>query len=186
MSFELPLSEIYNVPCLTDPIKEYLIEACLLVLSYNAHDITKPITISIVENEVENFKLILDKGELSEITQNGWEIDHATEKAAEYIALIMCNKMTGYQVIKRSIRGTGFDYWLGLGDITENIFHSKARLEISGILKGDLSSVKNRFEEKSKQTDKSDNFEIPAYISVTAFAKPFTQFNLKNNQRYDY
>ena len=177
MSFELPLSEIFNVPCLTNPIREYMLEACLLVLTENSHDISTQVSIEIIDNEFEHFTLLLDTNKLPDGVRNGWDIIDATEKAAECIALIMCFKMTNHNVIKRSRRGTGFDYWIG--ENQESLFQNKARLEISGILKGDRKAVEKRFREKSLQTNQSESLMLPAYISVTAFEKPMTQFSLK-------
>jgi hypothetical protein len=53
-------------------------------------------------------------------------------------------------------------------------------LEISGIFKGDINSLERRFKEKSKQTNISDSWNYPAYVSVTAFGQPISKFNLKN------
>jgi hypothetical protein len=177
MSFELPLSEIYNIPCLTNSIREYMLEACLLVLTTSSHDVNKSVLVEIIDNDLESFTLIIDTPKLPANVDDGWDIIDATEKAAECIALIMCSEMTNYHVIKRSRRGTGFDYWIG--DKDGLIFQNKARLEISGILKGDRKSVEKRFREKSLQTNPSDNLRLPAYISVTAFDKPMTKFSLK-------
>ena len=177
MSFELPLGEIYNVPCLTNPIREYMLEACLLVLTDNSHDMSKPLLFEIIDNEFENFTLITDTNNLTIEANEGWDIIDAIEKAAECIALIMCLKITNYDVIKRSRRGTGFDYWIGKKE--GELFQNKARLEISGILKGDHKAIEKRFNEKCLQTNKSESLLLPAYISVTAFGKPITKFSLK-------
>jgi hypothetical protein len=177
MSFELPLSEIYNVPCLSEPMKEFLLEALLLVLTENAHDITTQLSIKIIEGEYNEFTLIFNTGIISEKAKKCWEIEQATEKAAECIALIICSKLTKYHVIRRSRRKTGFDYWIG--DEEEGLFQDRARLEISGIFKGTTKLVEKRFKEKSIQTHQSDDMGLPAYISVTEFSKPMTQFGLK-------
>lgn len=85
--------------------------------------------------------------------------------------MFVCNAhYSPYTVIERSRKGTGFDYWLG--DKNSYLFQKKARLEVSGILKGDDSLLKSRHAAKEEQTSKSDELCIPAYVSVIEFSKP--------------
>lgn len=178
MNLQIPLSEVNNLPFLTEPIRKYMLEACLVVLSENSHT-RNHILMKVLHTETHDFTLILDDCELSPNALNSWDIENdATEKAAECIALLLFWRLTDHKSIIRSRRGTGFDYWIG--DESEILFQKKARLEISGILKGDMSLLERRFKEKSKQTDVSDSWNYPAYISVTAFGQPLTKFNLKN------
>jgi hypothetical protein len=177
MSFELPLSEIYNISCLSEPMKNFMLEAVLLVFTENSHDVTKQISLKLIDGEFERFILNFDTGSISEKAKDCWEIEQATEKAAECIALIICSKLTQYKVIKRSRRKTGFDYWIG--EKEGMLFQNMARLEISGILKGNTHLLERRFKEKSLQTAQSDDMGLPAYISVTEFSEPMTQFGLK-------
>ena len=178
MNLEIPLSEVNNLPFLTEPIRKYMLEACLVVLAENSH-IQNYVSMKVLHNEIHNFTLLLDDCELSLNAVNSWDVENdATEKAAECIALLLFTRLTEHKSIERSRRGTGFDYWIG--DNTGLLFQRKARLEISGILKGDMSLLERRFKEKSKQTDVSDSWNYPAYISVTAFGQPLTKFNLKN------
>ena len=71
--------------------------------------------------------------------------------------------------------GTGFDYWLG--DKDSVLFQKKARLEVSGILKGDDTAISRRYTSKVEQTHKSDELQLPAYISVIEFSRPKALFN---------
>jgi hypothetical protein len=50
-------------------------------------------------------------------------------------AILLMRALTGYTVIERSRKGTGFDWWLGTED---NLFQGKVRLEVSGILRGTI------------------------------------------------
>ncbi|AEB08507.1 hypothetical protein [Desulfobacca acetoxidans] len=96
----------------------------------------------------------------------------ATEHGAYGIAFLLILDLTGLTVIERSIKGTGFDYWIG--DDSGELFQNKARLEVSGIRRGDDSSIKARVKKKIKQTQISDGFNS-AYIVVVEFSRPISQ-----------
>ncbi len=55
------------------------------------------------------------------------------------------------------------------------LFQNKARLEISGIRHGNQNSVKTRVREKLKQTEISDETELPAYVVVVEFGLPVAE-----------
>lgn len=177
MNLIIPLNEVNSLPFLTEPIRKHMLEACLLVLSENSH-LNSHIALEVIHNEIHDFTLILDECELSPNAINSWDIDDDTEKAAECVTLVLFPRLTNHKSIKRAWKGTGFDYWIGSNDSI--LFQEKARLEISGIFKGNINLLESRFKEKSKQTNVSDNTDLPAYISVTAFGQPVTKFNLKN------
>ena len=67
------------------------------------------------------------------------DLQDATEAGACGLAILLVQLFVGYTVVERSVKGTGFDYWLG----SENdaLFQNKARLEASGILRGDQNGV---------------------------------------------
>ena len=97
------------------------------------------------------------------------DLEVTTENGAYGIAFLLVHDLSDYTIIERSRKGTGFDYWLGTkGDLP---FNNKARLEVSGIRKGDDAAVDARLKIKSKQADKS-NTNLPAYIVVVEFGKP--------------
>jgi len=81
-----------------------------------------------------------------------------------------------YEVIQRSRKGTGFDYWMG--DESALPFQNKARLEISGIRKGGESDIKTRVKQKLKQTNQSDG-KLPAYVIVIEFGRPVAEVRRK-------
>jgi hypothetical protein len=56
-------------------------------------------------------------------------------------------ELTDYTIVERACKGTGFDYWLG--DEDDDLFQWKARLEISGILKGTKKRSTQGFETNS-------------------------------------
>ena len=48
-----------------------------------------------------------------QIKDNWGDIEEATEYGAACIAILLVEHLTDYQVIQRSPKQTGFDYWLG-------------------------------------------------------------------------
>lgn len=110
--------------------------------------------------------------EVTEQTRRCWnDHDVATEHGAVGIAVLLAQKEIGYTVIERSRRGTGFDYWMGEESMP---FQNKARLEISGIRKGNDQEVKARVRQKLRQTDQSDR-SLPTYVIVVEFGCPLAE-----------
>lgn len=139
-----------------------------------------------VSGHPENVLLMIE-GDLQDTVGIHWQDDYNEQKGRTYadmqyttehgavclsVMLITC--LNPYTVIERSRKGTGFDYWLG--DKNSLLFQKKARLEVSGILKGDDSLLKSRHAAKVEQTSKSDELRIPAYVSVVEFSKPKAMF----------
>lgn len=101
--------------------------------------------------------------------------DEATEYGATGIALLALLVAEEYTVVERSVKGTGFDYWLGsVGE--EEDAPPTARLEISGIRKGDQPKILKRVYKKLKQVHKSDYLQLPAIIVVTEFQHLITYY----------
>ena len=116
--------------------------------------------------------------EITEQTRNSWnDLIEATEWGAAGIAILVILECTEYTVIRRSKRGTGFDYWLGykkdVDDVGENVLKDEACLEVSGILSEQKRGrIRQRVREKIEQTKKSDDLGMPAYIVVVEFSSP--------------
>ena len=100
----------------------------------------------------------------------------ATEYGAVGLAVLLVKKEIGYEVVERSRRGTGFDYWMG--DDSDTPFQNKARLEISGIRCGDKSKVRTRMKQKLRQTNPSDGL-LPAYAVIVEFGLPMAEVRRK-------
>ena len=101
------------------------------------------------------------------------EPDEATEFGAAAIAVALAKVETGYEVIRRSHNGTGFDYWLG--DETSQGFQDKAGLEVSGIRQGRDSIVSARVEDKLRQARRSRHLRLPIYVVVVEFGRPLAE-----------
>ncbi len=98
------------------------------------------------------------------------DIPEATEQGAYGVAILIVRTITGLTVVERSVKGTGFDYWLG--EDMGHPFQNKARLEVSGILQGTASQINARLKQKETQTRVSDKFRLPAYIVVVEYGGP--------------
>ncbi len=110
--------------------------------------------------------------DLSEQMMRSWaDPDFATEQGAYGIAALLVEALTDLTVVERSRKGTGFDYWLGPVSSESLFFQAKARLEVSGIRRGDLRAVRARVRQKIEQTRKSDG-RLPAFIIVVEFSRP--------------
>ena len=103
------------------------------------------------------------------------DLQYTTEHGAVCLAVMLAKTLTQYTIIERSRKGTGVDYWLGASD--DVLFQRKARLEVSGIFKGNEKDVARRFAEKVMQTASSDSTELPVFISVVEFGTPMANFN---------
>src|SRR5207247_1250542 len=97
------------------------------------------------------------------------DIDENTEFGAMGIAIAIVNNQTGWKV-KRSYKGTGFDFWVG--DADDELFQNKWRLEISGDYTGTDNELKSRLRKKLKQTKQSDQIGIPAVAVIIEFSSP--------------
>lgn len=104
--------------------------------------------------------------------QDSWnDLQEATEYGATCIAILLVQTLTDMRVTRRSPKETGFDYWLG-DKMDDFPFQDRARLEISGILKGTTAQVNQRVKEKIEQTKRTDSTALPAYIVVVEFSTP--------------
>jgi hypothetical protein len=96
----------------------------------------------------------------------------ATEQGAVGVSILLITDLTEFQVVLRSRKGTGFDYWLGRkGDV---LFQSAARLEVSGIRSGSQRILDGRVRHKMEQTKRSDG-SLPAFIAVVEFGTPIAK-----------
>lgn len=142
-------------------------EAASVCLDNQGHKSGKEIKI---EGDLEGqFKLVWKKI-TQQIRSSRNDLEDAVEGGACCLAMLVIEKLTSLKVTKQSQKRTGFDYWLGEGN--EPGIQGLARLEVSGILKGTKGQINQRLKEKMRQTQKSDNLNIPAYIVIVEFSQP--------------
>jgi hypothetical protein len=104
-----------------------------------------------------------------------------TEWGACGVAILLTQSLTKYKVIEQSVRGTGFDFWLGhKGKLP---FDRKARLEVSGLRPGNDAEVKERRDKKIDQTKQSDNTKLRAYIVIVEFGRPLSHVSIRSISR---
>jgi len=105
---------------------------------------------------------------------NDYEV--TTEHAAYGVACLLILDLTGYTVIERRRKGDGFDFWLGEEKSESELpFQKKARLEVSGIRRGNHSRVQERVRQKLEQVKPSDSLGLPAYVVVVEFSTPLSK-----------
>ncbi|BAQ34031.1 hypothetical protein UCH007_00730 [Dehalococcoides sp. UCH007] len=104
-------------------------------------------------------------------SEHSWkDLQEAIEYGACAIACIMITKITPFNYIERSQKGTGFDFFIGNTSDETLIFNNKVKLEVSGILSGDDTDINNRVKLKTNQINKYDNNS--GYVFVVEFSKP--------------
>lgn len=109
-----------------------------------------------------------------------WNDDEfATEQGAYGVATLLVAQTCDLEVVERSKKGTGFDYWLGPKGEDSLLFQRKARLEVSGLRRGNNSAVEGRVRTKLKQTERSDGTTIPAVVIVVEFGTPQSRVRKK-------
>lgn len=97
------------------------------------------------------------------------DFQEAVEQGAYGIAFLLMIGLTEHTIIERSVKGTGFDFWLG--DKRDKGVQRMARLEVSGIL-ANPDRLSSRTAQKKRQTKRSDNAMMPAYVVIVEFSQP--------------
>jgi hypothetical protein len=157
-------------PGITPAFGTGLAEAGAVCLEEQGHD--NSVSFFVKGDYDETFTLV--RPTATEQMRRCWnDYDVATEYGAYGIACLLILLLTDYTIIRRSRRGTGFDYWVGYIDREdENIFQDKARLEVSGMRHASDTLVRARVRKKKTQTGKSDAAYLPAYVIVIEFSRP--------------
>lgn len=108
--------------------------------------------------------------DVTEAMRRYWnDPDETAEYGAHAIALLLMRGLAGYNVVEKSKKGTGFDWWLAPDD---KLFQATARLEVSGIMSGSGRRINSRLKARIEQTRRSDASGLPAYVAVVEFRTP--------------
>lgn len=94
----------------------------------------------------------------------------ATEEGAVALAITLVREGTDFDVVQRSWKGTGFDYFLAPA-AGGPPFDGAACLEVSGIFEEDDVTMARRIKEKKSQIDAGDGL-LPGYVVVVGFSQP--------------
>lgn len=173
------LETIKTLPILTKSWRDQFYEGALVCFVLQGHKSGVKLKvdrrINIEERTIEDIYAVQWGGHFSKDLELSWgDPDEAVEKGATCIAILLTFKYTGLLPIQRSHKGTGFDYWLGnLDEVGE--LNYQIRLETSGIMKG-KNRMTTRLHKRTKQTDKSDDTKLQAYIVVVEFSSPMCKF----------
>lgn len=182
--FDYPMNEVLDIHDIQKGVSNgitpakgmFLHENCVVCLDRNLH--ISPTAISVAGISVSPLDLHWSTIVTDEMRRAYADKEETTEYGAECVAALMALKLTEFTVIGRACKKTGVDYYLGnKGDL---LFQNAARLEVSGILKGDRSKVATRVKQKLKQTDQSGGEgALPAYVCVVEFSEPHVVFETR-------
>lgn len=165
-------SLIEGIPALTPALGGALAEAAAICFDNQGHGESCYLSVLWA---VEQRAFTLHNLQVTESMRRAYrDLQEATELGACGVAILIARELTGHTAIERSVKGTGFDYWLGAvhsPDSGLEPLERKARLEVSGILQGTIEIIEARIREKIHQTRRSAG-DYPAYIIVVEFNRP--------------
>jgi hypothetical protein len=160
-------SLVHGFPHIPSEGGAMMAQAAVVCLAHQAHTSSVRLMVDGAFNAA--FSLSWSEG-VTEAKRRFWnDLEEATQQGAYAVAILLIRALTGYTVIERSRKGTGFDWWLGTED---NLFQGKARLEVSGILRGSLRRINSRIKSRIGQTRQSDKLALTAYVVVVEFGTP--------------
>jgi len=105
----------------------------------------------------------------------------ATEHAAYAIAALVIGEISELEVVERSRKGTGFDFWLGKKGNDPSLFQHRARLEVSGIRCGTSGDIRERVRRKRAQTEQSAG-SLAAIVVVVELGGPLSWIELNSTK----
>ncbi len=149
-------------------------EAAAVCLSFHHHQSGK---LLIVEGDLQGKFKLFWKEVTQRMKDTRSDMGYTVENGAYCLAMLVVEKLTNLKVTKQSQKRTGFDYWLG--ESRSLGFQDFARLEVSGILDGNVGQINRRLKEKIEQTKKSDKLNLPAYIAVVEFSRPLVKIKIR-------
>jgi hypothetical protein len=172
----LHLHDIHEYhPGLTPVIAAHLLEGCVVTLHRKTYRDGQALQL---EGDHEQVLLLSWSAAVDQRTEDAWaDQDYATEHGAVCLAVLLTYHLTGKKVIRRAVKKSGVDYWVG--DVKAGLFVGLARLEVSGLFTGTTGQFKRRFRDKLKQTSQSDATGLPAFVSITEFHQLRSLFSQK-------
>jgi len=173
--FDLILDKLKGgIPAITSDFVGTLAEAGAVCFESANHQSGVELDVIITKNEIIELKCNVYWQDVTDQMRRCYgDLEVTTEHGAYGVAILLILSLTDYTVVERSRKGTGFDYWLARKN--DILFQKSARLEVSGILKGDTNTIKARVNTKLNQVKRSDNLRLPVYIVVVEFSNPLSQ-----------
>ena len=171
----LNLESLFSeLPVMTEWYAGECYSALLVCLEYNDHKSGTEADLRDLNETIVRLKLVWTKPIEDNDRRNWGGPSNAAERAGEGIAWLIIHEFTDYTVIKRSLKKTGVDFWLGYKeDVEKLVFQDKARMEAKGRteLKYD-SQIQQVVKKAREQMEQSDSTKLPAYIVVAEFSRP--------------
>lgn len=158
----------------------FLAEAASHCLQLNDH--ANPVVLDLT-GDVSSSKRLKWSDAIQDDGSTWADSQEATEYGGYGVAIVVALPLTGTERVERSAKGTGIDYWIGEVTQGRGIFQHAARLEVSGILKGDDSKIRTRLNEKLTQSERSEHTGFPAYVVIVEFSRPEARFVKKTAGR---
>lgn len=163
------LDELCNgMPGLTQSLGEVFRDAASVCLAHNRHVSDTELT---VEGSLNDHAYSVKwPTPTKQVTAAFGDLSEAVEWGACGVAALLMFHLTELVVVERSAKGSGFDFWLGEPD-DEPLFQEKTRLEVSGILNGSSTAVRERVKRKVEQM-RDGGVPGKGYAVVVHFAPP--------------
>jgi len=164
----LRLSDILEADyiLLSAGLRSYICEAARVCLDY--HQLANLSTLRVAGAFRRSYRIDWASAD-EETLRSHADLQEAVEQGAYGLAFLLITDLTEHSVIERSVKTTGFDFWLG--DKVDKGLQRKARLEVSGILENP-GKISGRTERKKRQTKRSDSVMLPAYVVIVEFSEP--------------
>lgn len=165
-----------GIPVIHDGADQYYVHRSVFCLSEHSH-----ISGTLLDVEFEDN---ISEVVLEWITQYTEKIKRSckdkfesTEKSALAISFLLMRELTEYNVVEQAVRGTAIDYYMSKDDSDSIIDSWDARLEVSGIFKGDNGKIIARLKEKMERYKKPSRIDEiskkhPTYIAIIEHSKP--------------
>ena len=171
----LELDKIHQaIPYMKKSLADYIYDAAVFCFHHHRHQSGIRCEVQSLEETFLVVSIVWTKQFADDIKRTFGGTDYAVEFAAECIACLTIRAITEYTVIERSQRFDGVDFWLAeRSDEDKLSFHRSARMESKGITEARYpSDIKAQVDKGIKQSKRSDNTLLPAYIIVTEFSTP--------------
>lgn len=159
--------------CITPSWGAGLAEAASVCLDAQGHASPKPFEVSgaVTHQHMLHWIAVTDQ-----MRRCFNDLEDAGEQGAYGIAALLVNEHTELEVVERSRKGTGFDYWLGPKGSQDGFFTSStSRLEVSHLGKGSASEIRARVKKKLGQTAPTDAYGLPALVVVVEYGTPLAR-----------
>jgi hypothetical protein len=170
-----------GMPGLTPARATSFVEAAAVCFEENGHFESAEMSVAVANpnqwrerTKSEDFHLKYPRTS-NQVRSTNKDLQDAAEEGACAVAISIVLRLFSLQVLERSYKGTGFDYWIGQEE-TEGL-QGMERLEVSGILSGSETDVKGRVKKKLEQVARGSEqtSNLPQCVVVVEFGRPQTR-----------